>query len=139
MNRTFKTAAQIFPNVAASIYGLNFTFQPIFEKTKQTGKWKWNWEQKPVIIYVPCTLCKLKSNSIFEYESISSFVRWCWRFRLKAYSLSLHLKNIIFCYILNLLQIRSSYSIEGKSGQPELFLEFIWEKKTFFFTKLSIS
>lgn len=143
MNRTFKTAAQIFPNIAASIYDLNFTYQPIFEKTKQTNGQ-----------LVNGTEIVSRSQSLFMYlarcvnlnPTASSQIRIDLQFRTMVQRVSIKGLQFLTAFeehnILLHFELAPGQQVvllEGKSGQQELLLEFKREKKTFFFTKLSIS
>lgn len=143
MNRTFKTAAQIFPNIAASIYDLNFTYQPIFEKTKQTNGQ-----------LVNGTEIVSRSQSLFMYlarcvnlnPTASSQIRIDLQFRAMVQRVSIKGLQFLTAFeehnILLHFELAPDQQVvllEGKSGQQELLLEFKREKKTFFFTKLSIS
>lgn len=143
MNRTFKTAAKIFPNIAASIYDLNFTYQPIFEKTKQTNGQ-----------LVNGTEIVSRSQSLFMYlarcvnlnPTASSQIRIDLQFRTMVQRVSIKGLQFLAAFeehnILLHFELAPDQQVvllEGKSGQQELLLEFKREKKTFFFTKLSIS
>lgn len=128
MNRTFKTAAQIFPNVAASIYGLNFTFQPIFEKTKQTNGQLVNGseiENRSQLLFMYLARCvnlnpTASSNtnrSLVLCDGAEGFDKGLqFITAFEEYNILLHSE---------LAPDPQFVLLEGKSGQQELFLEFI--------------